>query len=89
MNSHVAQCPQRYLPASQRVDPKSEERASFRVLTAVMLCIAPPAGSNVCLSLGIRVSRLPRVATSVYPSVSAYQGATLVGPLRPNPDLGF
>ena len=35
------------------------------------------------------VSRLPRVATFVYPSVSAYQGTTLVGPLRANKDLGF
>jgi len=26
------------------------------------------------------VSRLPRVATSVYPAVSAYQGTTSVGP---------
>src|SRR5271156_3911790 len=38
------------------IDPKSEERASFPALTAVMFCIAAPAGSNVCLSLGIRVS---------------------------------
>ena len=35
------------------------------------------------------VSRLPRVATSVYPAVSAYQGTTLVGPLRPGQELGF
>jgi hypothetical protein len=28
------------------IDPKSEERASFPVLTAVMLCIAVPSGSK-------------------------------------------
>src|SRR5271167_2562649 len=35
------------------------------------------------------VSRLPRVGTSVYPSVSAYQGTTLLGPSRPSKELVF
>ena len=35
------------------------------------------------------ISRLPRVATSVSPSVSAYQGTTLVGPYKLRKELGF
>ena len=71
---------------------KSAERASFLVVTALMLCCARLSRALEFLhfreSGSIQICGMREFSGS-HRSDALYQGTTLVGPLRPNKYLGF